>query len=290
MRTLTAYYFSATGNTKRALTALCAELGKHDIQCTLLPIEKQEAPASIDSDMVCIAYPVHGFNAPTIAEKWVKSLPSTTQNKYFFVVKTGGEPLRINNASSLRIVRMMQKKGYRFGAEFHYIMPYNIIFRHKDDMVALMRETLLRKVQKDAEVVAKEQEVALDCPPKAKLVAGVVRIEHPAMPLIGKTFHVNKKKCIDCGMCMRNCPTHNISKVKGRYMFGNHCLGCMRCSFLCPKEAINIGILQAWKVNGKYDFEHAPKSANPNIIRYCHNSYLRYFGLKQPKKGKKEDK
>ena len=31
---------------------------------------------------------------------------------------------------------------------------------------------------------------------------------------------------------------------------------CMRCSFYCPKDAINIGFLQmwGWKVNGGYKF------------------------------------
>ena len=29
---------------------------------------------------------------------------------------------------------------------------------------------------------------------------------------------------------------------------------CMRCSFYCPKDAINIGMLNSWKVNGTYNF------------------------------------
>ena len=28
----------------------------------------------------------------------------------------------------------------------------------------------------------------------------------------------------------------------------------MRCSFICPTNAISIGLLDKWKVNGQYDF------------------------------------
>lgn len=286
MKTLNAYYFSGTGNTLRALRALCDVLSTKDVSCTLLPIERQDAISDIDADMFCIAYPVHGFNAPTIVERFVRDLPQG-KGQYCFVVKTGGEPLRINNASSLRIVRILRAKGYRFGAEFHYIMPYNIIFRHSDEMVALMRETLARKVVEDAEVVLAEREVPLDLSAKARLVAAVVRVEHPAMPLIGKGFRIDRNKCVDCGKCVRDCPTHNITKVGDKFKFGNRCLGCMRCSFLCPKDAVKIGILGAWKVNGKYEFDKAEHGDNPHIIRYCHNSYLRYFGLKSPKNKEK---
>ena len=36
---------------------------------------------------------------------------------------------------------------------------------------------------------------------------------------------------------------------------------CMRCSFFCPKDAINIGMLQKWKVNGKYDLSRIDKES-----------------------------
>lgn len=286
MRTLVAYYFSATGHTKRALTALTEALRGHGVSSTLLPIEEAGEAPSVDADMLCVAYPVHGFNAPVIVERFVRSLPAG-EGRYCFIVKSSGEPLRVNNASSLRLVRTLRAKGYRFGAEFHYVMPYNIIFRHSDDMVALMRETLLHKVVDDAALVAEEGVRPMDVPVKARLVCSFVRIEHPAMPLIGKGFRVDKNKCVDCMKCVNACPTHNITKVNGKFKFGNHCLGCMRCSFLCPRSAIKIGILGAWKVNGRYDFDGATKSERPIVPRYCHNSYLRYFGL-NPTKQKKD--
>jgi ferredoxin len=35
---------------------------------------------------------------------------------------------------------------------------------------------------------------------------------------------------------------------------GNNCSLCVRCSFGCPQNAISIGLLNNWKVNGAYDF------------------------------------
>jgi hypothetical protein len=31
----------------------------------------------------------------------------------------------------------------------------------------------------------------------------------------------------------------------------------MRCSFACPRDAIRIGFLNGWRVNGAYHFEDA---------------------------------
>ena len=33
---------------------------------------------------------------------------------------------------------------------------------------------------------------------------------------------------------------------------------CSSCAFRCPVDAINIGILTGWKVNGPYKFENPP--------------------------------
>ena len=64
-------------------------------------------------------------------------------------------------------------------------------------------------------------------------------------------------------MCIKNCPMNNIFKnKKGKIKFKHNCMMCMRCSFFCPKDAINIGFLQwwGWKVNGAYDFKNILKN------------------------------
>ena len=52
---------------------------------------------------------------------------------------------------------------------------------------------------------------------------------------------------------------------------------CMRCSFLCPKSAIKIGLFEKWKVNGTYNFNNANKFEDEVHKNYCKKSYERYF-------------
>lgn len=49
-----------------------------------------------------------------------------------FVLKSSGEPLALNNVSSYKLVSILKEKGYDYFAEYHYVMPYNMIFRHDD--------------------------------------------------------------------------------------------------------------------------------------------------------------
>ena len=49
---------------------------------------------------------------------------------------------------------------------------------------------------------------------------------------------------------------------------------CMRCSFYCPKDAIKIGFLNGWKVNGKYNFDIIKKN---ELKQYITNDNVHYF-------------
>ena len=84
--------------------------------------------------------------------------------------------------------------------------------------------------------------------------------------------------CINCGKCVKACPVQNITLKDGKFRFGGHCLGCTACSFNCPTNAINIGMLNGWKVNGAYNFGASIDGlTEKDVCRYCHKSYIRYF-------------
>lgn len=52
---------------------------------------------------------------------------------------------------------------------------------------------------------------------------------------------VNSEKCIGCGMCVKDCPAHNI-ELKGNKanICTDECIMCGHCEAVCPKEAITI--------------------------------------------------
>ena len=56
-------------------------------------------------------------------------------------------------------------------------------------------------------------------------------------------FAANRKLCINCDKCIKNCPTKNISKNdKNNKLWGRNCILCMKCEISCPKKAISSPI------------------------------------------------
>jgi len=53
---------------------------------------------------------------------------------------------------------------------------------------------------------------------------------------------VNKKFCVSCGACARECPKGAIEIFRGCYAAVNKdlCVGCGICSRICPAGCIEI--------------------------------------------------
>lgn len=273
MKKIDLYVFSGTGNTAKCAEELKNKLIELGADVTTHPIENgSEQPVCV-GDAIVVCYPVHGFNAPMNVIEFCKKLPSATADCY--VLKTSGEPLKINDDSSARIVRELRKKGYAYKGEFHYVMPYNMIFRHTDEMAAKMWQTASNRIPSAAKNIFLGEERRKRIPFRAKIVRKIVGIEHWGARFNGRFFRVKQDKCIRCMKCVKNCPTKNITYENGKFKFGGNCLLCTRCSFNCPTDAFRIGLMDFLRVNGKYDFKADPDQAK--IGKYCHNAYVEYF-------------
>lgn len=273
------YSFSATGNTKRICGLFAEELKKSGYETEYFAIRQgaDYAPPS-GFDLVFVAYPVHGFSAPRIMIDFAKGLPDGNGQGYY-IIKTSGEPLRANDASSSGLRRRMSAKGYEFKGEFHYVMPYNMLFRHSDKMVALMWRAALNTVPRDAALAAAGGERFPEVPAHARAIRGMLSFEHGGMRILGKFFRVDRDKCISCGRCVKLCPLGNITmSADGKIRFGNKCMGCTACSFHCPQDAIKIGAMNRFKVNGPYSFSDDTDGITAeDVCDYCHDAYIRYF-------------
>ena len=279
-------YFSGTGNTKKVAekyTSCFTELGH---ECELTSVESlldgKTLPEGFatqlnNADLVGFGYPVHAFNAPAVILKLAKLLPKLPQTKRAFIFNTSGEPLKLNNISSLKFTHMLKRRNYEVFSEYHYCMPYNIIFRHTDQMAYRMWNTAQKLIPLDV-----KQIVALT-PHRLKrvfcggLVAWVMRCEHWGVRLNGKRYKVDGN-CVHCQKCVNICPTHNITvKKNGKLHFGGKCLMCMRCAQLCPKNAIKTGWFNKWKVNGEYTFIQPQTTQSQKYNKMLTKSYDKYF-------------
>lgn len=230
-------------------------------------------------DMIGLGYPVHAFNTPEIFHKWIKTFPKV-DNIPFFIYKVSGEPFHFNNASSNHFVKVLNKKGYKKIAEKHFLMPYNIIFRYKDEIAKQMYlylDALTNAYVK--EILAEDYEL-IKYGFWQKVLSVLFRIEWIA-PKVNAPLVGIRKTCTKCNMCVNNCPTNAmyINKKNKIKIHGSKCALCMRCTYDCPNNSIRFGLLNPWVVNGPYNYKKLVRdeSINPNFINEETKGYFKKF-------------
>ena len=271
------FYFTGSGNTQKIANLYQESFFKENVPTTLFLITRihESLPDVQSFDYLGIAFPIHAFNSPLILEEFVKELPKV-EAKPYFIISTCGEPLHLNDCASSNIERILKKKGYFLTNEYHYCMPYNIMFRHPEDMAKKMYDTARALVPYHVKEILGHEASLYFRPIYASIVKTVLAIEQPAMRLNGHHFKVDMDKCIRCMKCVNNCTASNITYDGTAFHFGKHCNMCTRCAFMCPKNAISIGMLNNWRVNGEYRFAIKEEDSHDHE-NYLKKSYDRYF-------------
>ncbi len=250
------YVFSGTYHTLKAARMIEKHLKASHIETRIHEVRYpfENVPLPEDCDYVGFGYPVHAFNAPLMFLRFVKSLPDAVQNKAF-IFKTSGEPARINIESSYSLHRILKKKGYDVVLDTHMLMPYNILFRYPDGLTKQM--TLYADALSELlalQLLSGERDT-FRFSRLRRLISLIMRVEWFGAWFNGRLYSVKKKKCSKCMLCVKTCPTANITYEDGRFHFGGRCAMCMRCVMYCPKDAINFGLIRPLRVNGGYAFD-----------------------------------
>ena len=277
-------YFSGTGNTLKVVGKYCecfVQNGDSVVTYAMEQLINDGMPEEFlntlkSADLLGIGYPVHAFNAPSIVLKFVKSLPKAAENTRAFIISSSGEPLKLNNISSLKTQSLLKRRNYTVTNEYRYCMPYNIMFRHTDTMAYRMWDLAQRLIPLDAQEIIDGKENKLKKVFCGSFIAWIMRCEHWGGRLNGRHYKVNDK-CAQCQKCINICPTKNISIVDGKFKFGKKCLMCMRCVQLCPKDAIKMGWFNHWKVNGAYSFVEPQEEQTQKYNRMLTKAYKKYF-------------
>ena len=271
------FYFSGTGNTERVVKTWLSALDTEGIEAEAFRIEDATAVDLAAYDKLGIAYPVHAFNAPEIVLDFAKKLPVFYAPKAVYLIMVSGDPLRLNDSSDQKLREILKRKNAKVESVWHYIMPYNMIFRHTEARAWQMVDTMRKLVPLDVRQYFVEGKHHTLHPLRGtSVLTAAFRIEHWFSHVNGKHFRVTKD-CIHCMRCVRNCPTGNIEFREGKIRFHDRCILCTRCSFNCPKDAIRIGLLNGWRVNGPYRFRPPAGQEPDKHANFCRRSYERYF-------------
>jgi ferredoxin len=61
--------------------------------------------------------------------------------------------------------------------------------------------------------------------------------------IFSRVFNVDKKKCTNCGVCIKLCPVKNITEIRSGYpAWGRNCIACFTCELNCPEDAVSSPI------------------------------------------------
>ena len=255
-------YFTGTYNTKYLVEKIKERFTKENLgEVEFLSIDGTSSSSSLNSyDLIIFSYPIYAFNTPIIFDRFIKRI-KLNKNQKVIIAKQSGEPIILNNSSSYSLIRKIKKDKAKLLNEYHFLMPYNIHFRYEDDFIKelfIYNEKLL-----DILVYELKNNIVrkVKYNPLLAFNSFIFKIQRLGGPVNSYFYKVDYTKCILCQKCINECPINNITfdNNNKKIIFHHHCLMCMRCSFFCPKDAINIGMLQKWKVNGKYDLSRIEK-------------------------------
>ena len=264
MRVLLVYY-TGTYNTRWLVGRVGERFTAEGHEVTAVEITSKTPPVATEGfDLIGFSYPIYGFNAPRPFESYVKKL-SFRRGQKFFIFKNSGETFAMNNASSRLLLRRMRGAGAEFLGEYHFVMPYNIHFRFEDDFVREILDYDRKLIEVMLHNLKKGVVRRIESRPLYDLGAFFVGIQKIGGNVNSFFYRVDADKCTLCGKCARECPHENITLKDGRVRFAHHCDMCMRCSFFCPRDAIHIGFLEGWRVNGAYDLDALSAMGPPSV-------------------------
>jgi ferredoxin len=267
-------YFSQGGTTARTAESIAAGLRTAGYQVDLCHLIEEQPPALDGYDLLGIGMPVYAFQPPFALTDYVESLPHLGGLPAFTFVQYG----TLHGDAGTAMRRLLSRKGAR---EVGYLTS-----RGDDYFLGYIKAGYLFSPDHPAteeldQAEAFGQEVAAcvagqayvrpedDAPPGA-----IYRLERFAVnrwlveQVYSRFFRLNKDKCTACGLCVKECPTGNITKnEEGHPVWGRDCLFCLYCELHCPEDAITSAM--DWPVFSpffKYNISRATR--NPALEDY----------------------
>ena len=273
------FYFSGTGNTKWAASKLAAAT-REDLISIAPYMRADDSSHNLaepfilkENERLGFVFPVHGWRVPKLVREFISKMkilrePSdaTGRNKakaddcqknrpFAYCVCTAGDSIGLTIENLNEVISLnpsLQALGItEVSSSYSLIMPESYIGLPFMDVDPKERE--IRKKENAA------QELAVVCEEIFDRKEGINRLVKGPIPwfftkvvggffenvlITDKRFHVEKDRCVKCGICANVCPVGDIKGGHGEYPVWLHhkdCLTCFTCYHHCPHHAIEFG-------------------------------------------------
>ena len=285
------FYFSGTGNTKWAASKLAAAT-REDLISIAPYMRADDSSHNLaepfilkENERLGFVFPVHGWRVPKLVREFISKMkilrePSdaSAENKakaddslknrpFAYCVCTAGDSIGLTIENLNEVISQnpsLQALGItEVSSSYSLIMPESYIGLPFMDVDPKERE--IRKKENAA------QELAVVCEEIFDRKEGINRLVKGPIPwfftkvvggffenvlITDKRFHVEKDRCVKCGICANVCPVGDIKGGHGEYPVWQHhkdCLTCFTCYHHCPHHAIEFG--NQTQKKGQYYFK-----------------------------------
>lgn len=234
-------YYSGVGNTKMVAKKMYDTLFESNT-VTLISVEQPLVITPYDYDALVIGFPtIHSSPAEPILN-FIKQMKQLQKSIPTYLFTTCG----LYSTNALRIfAKQCRRKNlipiinrsYRCAStDGILIAPFmKIWFSHE--------KGLNKKIENDISdflvLLSRPTTIRI---PRFKLYS----ILNYPNKFLGQHYsphiYTHKEKCVLCGECIKNCPTHSISKDNNGFpnVKALQCIHCYRCIHHCPKRALSL--------------------------------------------------
>lgn len=239
------FFFSGTGNSRRAAQLLADRLGDQ-LEDAFQYLRWGQAPQLHSQEPWVFVCPTYAWRLPPLFEALLREGSFYGSKDAYFVMTCGDG---VGNAAE-HIDQLCRKKNLLFRGLFPVQMPENYValFDVPDEKQA---RPILRRADKAlaraAEYIAQKQPFPpVEAGWKDRLLSGPVNTFFHRMIVKDRAFRTTSG-CTGCGECARLCPVNNITLKEGKPCWSRRCMHCMACICGCPQEAIEYGKKSAGK-------------------------------------------
>lgn len=268
IRTVTIAYFSGTGGTKAAADCMRELFQQNESKVNTIAITSKSTNEVGATDLLVVLSPVYAFRLASIVEKWIKKLPKTNPTKAAIISVSGGGEVSPNTACRVKGKQILNQKGYHVVYENMLVMPSNFATIAEDTINYRLIQILPSKIEQMVKQLLAGEGHITTPQYKDRIIASLGKGEHVGARIMGASMSVSSD-CNQCSLCIRNCPTKNISMKQGNLSFGFSCIMCMKCIYACPKKALLPRIGKSSVLEGGYNLKELTKTAkNKGEVEY----------------------
>ena len=238
------HYYSATGNTARAVQAIGGKckLAGHDVSFRLVD---GHTPSPTDiPDLTVMAFPIWAWAAPHFVLNYVRRLPRAKGARAAVLSTCGG----FGAQGVEEVVRLLRRRGYRVVCSGEATYPDNWTLAMSPPTGEALNQLYATGdalVQKFANELLSESPSIFHCAFGHKVWSWPIAMLFRLMGrrFMGKAF-VADSQCTSCGLCAKTCPVGAIqmNDLPVRPRWNASCAACYRCINLCPAQSIQISI------------------------------------------------